>query len=142
MIMCHQAYPPPETGVRHEHKLQKVGDSALLCCAYCIMAQRECGRNKASLFHLAPLFALAPNGLTLIDMENEEKKNIVRGVHACCIGSCLGSVATFVLSMALMVFFRGKPPFNEIDLVFYLFIGFISGGVLGFILYAAKKRRH
>ena len=75
-------------------------------------------------------------------MNNEDKNDKKGGFYGCWVGSCLGSVATFLVLMALMVLFRGKPPFNEIDLVFYLFIGFISGGVLGFIFYAAKKRRH
>jgi hypothetical protein len=102
----------------------------------------EYGRIKVYLFHLAQMLVLAPNGFTLIDMENEEKNNTKGGFYGCWVGSCLGSVTMFLLSMALMVLFRGKPPFNEIDLVFYLFIGLVAGGVLGFILYAAKKRRH
>jgi hypothetical protein len=74
----------------------------------------------------------AADRLTSIGMNNEEKNNTKGGFYGCWVGcwvgSCLGSVAAFFLSMAIMVFFRGKPPFNEIDLVFYLFIGFYLAG--------------
>ena len=74
-------------------------------------------------------------------MKSEKNSVEQTGLYGCWAGSCLGSMVTLLLSMALMVLFRGKPPFNEIDLVFYLFIGCISGGAFGFIIYAAKKRR-
>jgi ABC-type Fe3+-siderophore transport system permease subunit len=74
-------------------------------------------------------------------MTNGKPDNGKGGCYGCWVGGCLGSVVTLLLFMSLMVLFRGKPPFNEIDLVFYLFIGAVIGAVLGAIIYAFKNQR-
>jgi hypothetical protein len=75
-------------------------------------------------------------------MSNEEQNNkegCSQGCWArCCGGSCAGTILTFLLSIVLMGGNHRHLPFNEVEIVF---LGFVLGGIVGFIEFVRANDR-